>query len=125
MIKELIKQLDGAELFLRNRADAEHAPLNEYDIETMYSISELINKTVDVLEKAIIPSLKIGDTVYKYNTDFSTVLPYKIKNIEIYGEDNQIKYTAVATDEKDEMIAIETFDVTDIGACIFLSENEA
>ena len=48
MTKErLIHELDGAELFLRNRAKAKQAPLNQYDIEMLLYISNLLSSTAD------------------------------------------------------------------------------
>ncbi len=60
----LIKLLDGADLFLRNRANAEPAPLNEYDIENLNDIAKVCDEAARALEKAIIPPCKVGDKVY-------------------------------------------------------------
>ena len=50
-MKDLIKKLDGAELFLRNRAKAKPAPLTEYDVLILMDISNLICEAIRELEK--------------------------------------------------------------------------
>lgn len=62
--EELIKLLDEADLFLRNRADSFPAPLNEFDIETLHDIVNICDEVARMLEKAIVPLCKVGDTVY-------------------------------------------------------------
>lgn len=42
-----IKELDGAELFLRNRAKAKPAPLNKWDSEMLLYISNLLSTIAD------------------------------------------------------------------------------
>ncbi len=65
MMKDrLIKLLDGADLFLRNRANSEPAPLNEYDIETLKDIANVCDEAARTLEKAIVPPCKVGDMVF-------------------------------------------------------------
>ena len=50
-MKDLIKKLDGAELFLRNRAKAKPAPLTEYDVLLLMDISNLICEAIRELER--------------------------------------------------------------------------
>ena len=50
-MKDLIKKLDGAELFLRNIANAKTAPLNGYTKEILIDTSELICEAIGELEK--------------------------------------------------------------------------
>lgn len=64
MRDRLINDLDGADLFLRNRASAKPAPLNNYDIEAMIAIAKICDKAARTLEKAIVPPCKVGDVVY-------------------------------------------------------------
>lgn len=64
MRDKLVNLLDGADLFLRNRASAKHTPLNEYDIEAMLDIAEICDEAARILEKAIVPPCKVGDTLY-------------------------------------------------------------
>lgn len=64
---DLIKKLDSAELFLRNRADSEPSPLNEFDIEALHDISNLLSKIADKIKSGniIILPCKIGEKVYQ------------------------------------------------------------
>lgn len=64
MRDRLIELLDGAGLFLRNRANAKPAPLNKYDIENLKDIANVCDEAARILEKAIIPPCKVGDTMY-------------------------------------------------------------
>ena len=64
MRDRLIGLLDGADLFLRNRANSAPAPLNEYDIEAMLDIAKTCDEAARALESAIIPPCKPGDVVY-------------------------------------------------------------
>ena len=64
MRDRLIKNLDGADLYLRNRAKAKPAPLNEYDIETMLDIAKVLDEAARALEIAIVPPCKVGEKVY-------------------------------------------------------------
>ena len=41
--KDIIKELDGADVFLRNRANSKPAPLNEYDIEILLDGSNALS----------------------------------------------------------------------------------
>ena len=60
----MIKDLDGADVFLHNRANSLKAPLNEYDIEEMLDIAKICDKAARTLEKAIIPPCNVGQTIY-------------------------------------------------------------
>lgn len=64
--EKIIKLLDGADLFLRNRANSEPAPLNEYDIESMLDIAKVCDEAARIIEKLTSPILIM-------NTDY--VLP--------------------------------------------------
>ena len=64
MRERLIEELDGADLFLRNRANSTPTPLNEYDIEAMLDIAKICDEAARVLERAIVPPCKVGDKVY-------------------------------------------------------------
>jgi hypothetical protein len=48
--EKIIKLLDGADLFLRNRANSEPAPLNEYDIESMLDIAKVCDEAARIIE---------------------------------------------------------------------------
>lgn len=63
-LTELRKMLDGAELFLRNRANCAPAPLNKYDIEALKDISNLISTVADKIENGTlieIPSIRYSE----------------------------------------------------------------
>lgn len=48
MSKEgFVQELNSAELFLRNRAKAKPVPLNEWDIEILLDISNLLSTIAD------------------------------------------------------------------------------
>ncbi len=64
MRDRLIELLDGADLFLRNRANAKPTSLNQYDIENLKDIAKVCDEAARTLEKAIIPPCKVGDVVY-------------------------------------------------------------
>lgn len=57
---EVIQRLDGADLFLRNRANAAPAPLNEYDTYLMMDAAEACNEASALIDcqKAEIERLK-------------------------------------------------------------------
>lgn len=81
MRDRLIKLLDGADLFLRNRANAEPAPLNEYDIENLKDIAKVCDDAARTLEKAIIPPCKVGDKVYFNKVEIDETCPAKVIKI--------------------------------------------
>ena len=55
--EKTIKLLDGADLFLRNRANAEPAHLNEYDIESLLDIAQVCDDAARIIEKLTSPTL--------------------------------------------------------------------
>ena len=62
--EKVIKLLDGADLFLRNRANSEPAPLNEYDIESMLDIAKVCDEAARIIEN-LTSSVLVIDTDYK------------------------------------------------------------
>ena len=48
---EVIQRLDGADLFLRNRANAAPAPLNEYDTCLMLDAAEACNEAAVLIDR--------------------------------------------------------------------------
>ena len=64
MKDRLIKELDSADLYLRDRANSAPAPLNEYDIEAMLDIAKTCDEAASVLLNAIFLPCKIGDKVW-------------------------------------------------------------
>jgi hypothetical protein len=64
MKEKLIKELDGADLFLRNRVNAKPAPLNEWDKVTMLDIAKTADEAARMLERAVVPPVKIGQELW-------------------------------------------------------------
>ena len=127
MRDRLIKELDSADLFLRNRANSSPAPLNDYDIEEMLDIAKICDEAARTLEKAIIPPCKVGDTVYVYSGDFGVILPYFVENLTIaYLEENKFCYTYEANcNNDDELLDSIDFNCEDFGKTVFLTREEA
>ena len=48
---EIIKALDGADVFLRNRANSKPAPLNEYDIEALIDIANVCDEAANLINR--------------------------------------------------------------------------
>lgn len=69
-LTQLRKELDCAEVFLRNRANCAPAPLNEYDKEALVDISNLISTVADKIEQGRMVELPcgVGETVYHITT---------------------------------------------------------
>ncbi len=80
MRDRLIELLDGADLFLRNRANAEPAPLNEYDIEAMLDIAKVCDEAARTLEKSVVPPCKVGEVVWGRDVE-----PQKVISIEYFS----------------------------------------
>lgn len=80
---EIANALDDADLFLRDRANSSPTPLNEYDIAIMLDIAKVCDEAARMLERAIVPPCKVGDTVWVLET-----LPEfdKCKNCEYFYE---------------------------------------
>ncbi len=49
--EQIKKALDSADLFLRNRANAEPAPLNEYDKEELLDIAKICCNALDLINR--------------------------------------------------------------------------
>ena len=58
--EKIIKDLDGADVFLRNRAEAEPAPLNEYDIEALHDIAKICDEAARIIEDLTSPVLTMN-----------------------------------------------------------------
>ena len=48
---DIIKALDGADVFLRNRANSEPAQLNEYDIEAFIDIANVCDEAANLINR--------------------------------------------------------------------------
>jgi hypothetical protein len=73
--EKLIRELDSADLFLRNRAKCAPAPLNEYDIMLIQDAAKACDEAARLLEKSAFAPFNVGDTVYyisKYTGNIET-----------------------------------------------------
>lgn len=68
---EVIQRLDEADLFLRNRANAAPAPLNEYDTCIMLDAAETCNEAAALIDRqrAQIERLKKDNKILSVNAD--------------------------------------------------------
>ena len=66
--EKIIKLLDGATLFLQDRANAEPAHLNEYDIDSLLDIAQVCDDAARKIEKLTSPIL-IMNTDYVLSKD--------------------------------------------------------
>lgn len=68
---EVIQRLDGADLFLRNRANAAPALLNEYDVCLMLDAAVACNEAAALIDrqKAQIERLKKDNKILSVNAD--------------------------------------------------------
>lgn len=73
--EKIIKLLDGADLFLRNRANAKPAPLNEYDIEIMLDIAKVCDEAARIIEN-------LTSSVLVMNTDYKLTKEELIKALQ-------------------------------------------
>lgn len=124
---KLIQDLDGADLFLRDRASCAPAVLNSYDIELFRDISNTCDEAARVLEKENNTTLKLGSTVYFFEATFGVVLPYVIEKIISTLNSNKICYTfrATAYDNDHQPLDNIEFSCEDIGTIIFATEEDA
>lgn len=60
----LIRELDSADLFLRDRSECSSALLNEYDIILLQDAAKACDKAARALEKSILLPYSPGDTLY-------------------------------------------------------------
>lgn len=65
--EEIIKALDGADLFLRDRVNCEPAPLNDYDKDILLDIAKTCDNAVAIInrQKAEIEKLKEENNNYQ------------------------------------------------------------
>ena len=94
MRDRLVESLHGADLFLRNRANCDPAPLNEYDIEAMLDISKICDEAARALEKAIIPPCKAGTHLWKVTHPYRKepkVTEFIVKNFRTVGKKHTVQ----------------------------------
>lgn len=126
MSDRLIKLLDEADLFLRNRANATPATLNDYDIEKLEDIAKICDEAARSLEKAIITPCKVGDTVWYLNRHYHIALRrntvYMAKVVRIV---TTRLGTSIVVQIKDNNGCCEIPEISDWGQTIFVSREEA
>ncbi|MCM1509086.1 MAG: hypothetical protein NC177_18400, partial [Ruminococcus flavefaciens] len=67
---------------------------------------------------------KVGDTVYHYDEDFSTILPYSVSLMSVPYVDAPIQYEALCSN-RDELLSAINFTINNIGKTVFLTRKEA
>ena len=121
MRERLIEELDGADLFLRNRVNSEPAPLNEYDIEIMLDIANICDEAARVLERAIVPPCKVGNTVYvvsRYYTGVFEIYECTIDSITLYEKNTFLSMSSKGKYTFGEEVSL-------LGKTVFLTKEEA
>jgi hypothetical protein len=119
---KLVKLLDGADLFLRNRANAKPDPLNEFDIGVMLDIAKVCDDAARMLERSIVPPCKVGDTLYVIS---------QMKDKRILPFINKYTATSISITKKSIVVYhemdgyIKVFKHTDFGKTVFLTREEA
>jgi hypothetical protein len=85
--EELIKDLDRADLFLRNRSEALPQPLNEFDIMLLQDAAKACDEAARILEKSVILPYSPGDTLYYIDRETGELKTDIVKYITItkYG----------------------------------------
>lgn len=99
--------------------------------EKMLRIANPICKCFLDKSKVIELPCKVGDIVYHYCSDFSTILPYFVENLNVAflgNKDEQLVYTFEANcnnENEDELLDSIDFELKDIGKTVFLTREEA
>ena len=118
---DIIKALDGADVFLRNRANSEPAQLNEYDIEAFIDIANvcdeaanLINRQKSEIERLETNCLSMAQTMpnmakaerAEAKKEFAEELIYKIVNTPTKFESTYYMYREGIAFRQNEIIDI-------------------
>ena len=120
MHERLIELLDGADLFLRNRANSGPAPLNEYDVEAMLDIAKTCDETARALENAILLPCKVGDTLYQIFNE--KVVELQVIAIPLLISTSGAFLSVTAQNGRFASISL---DPADFGKTVFLTREEA
>jgi hypothetical protein len=99
--KKLISELDDTDLFLRNRAKAAPAPLNEYDIMLLQDAAKACDGAARALEKSVVPPVDIGDKVWYieggyYNASYMRPVEIEVTEINKKKADKSIEWGFIA-----------------------------
>ena len=129
MKERLIERLDGADLFLRNRVNAKPLnPLNKYDIENFKDIAKVCDEAARTLEKAIVPSVMVGDIVYAL-WEVPTETKYIVYCAEVKKISQYKKNCQLTTFFEIEPIEFrgrrKEYQTDDFGKTVFLTKEEA
>ena len=81
--QQLIKELDSADLFLRNRSKALPTPLTDYDIMLLQDAADACDEAARLLEKHTVVPYNIGDTLYYINRRTGAIETDTVKFITI------------------------------------------
>lgn len=123
--ERLINLLDGADAFLRNRADSSPAPLNEFDIEALHDIANLCDEAARMLEKAIVSPCRVGDKVY-YISFRNNIVECNVFAVE-YTEKETVIKCCVWNKECEGLLHKQFvyFNLEDVGKTVFPTRKEA
>ena len=72
-VEKLVKELDSADLFLRNRTGGIPAQLNDFDIMILQDIAKTCDQVARILENYMIVPYNIGDKLYYINVDTGNI----------------------------------------------------
>ncbi len=120
MRERLIKGLDSADLFLRNRALSDTAPLNEYDVEAMLDIAKTCDEAARALESAFLLPCNVGDTVYRIFNE--KVVEWQVIAIPILISISGCFLSVTAQNGRFASISL---DPADFGKSVFLTREDA
>ena len=63
-IKNLVRELDTADLFIRDRIKAKPTPLTEYDIMLLQDAANACHEAARIFENHTVVPFNVGDTLY-------------------------------------------------------------
>lgn len=121
--ERLIENLDGADVFLRNRANANSDTLNEYDKEILLDIAKTADEAARMLERAIVPPCKVGDTVYFLLEDNFPVHKWYISEETVTEVCSKGIFTSGYYPPRDDLGSYSSYDL--FGKEIFLTKEAA
>lgn len=81
--KQLISELDSADLFLRNRTSGVPAQLNDFDIMILQDIAKTCDQAARILENYTIVPYNIGDKLYYISVDTGEIEVDTVKFITV------------------------------------------
>ena len=97
--EQIINALDGADVFLRNRANSKPAPLNEYDIAELLDIAKICDKASNIIKQQQKQLNNYSHNVRNMAKDF--IEQQKV----IYQQQTEIKRLKETVEENKELNA--------------------